>query len=162
MENIALKLAAISDAKNLQHCALDAFEEDTRKYGSYPPNIESIEWIESQINAGNFFLIIWQEQLVGGLCAELDSDELVEVKYVFVASSFQGKQFGSWVMSELEKHYLNAIGFKLLTPAKSYRNHHFYEKLGYVKIAESAPIPNDEFRVFEYVKKRNPINRQRG
>lgn len=97
MEHMSLKLASIVDAGNLQSCALDAFEEDKRKFGSYPPNIESIEWIESQINAGNFFLIIWQEQLVGGLCAELDSDELVEVKYVFVASSFQGKQIGSWV-----------------------------------------------------------------
>lgn len=65
-------------------------------------------------------------------------------------------------VTELEKHHLNAIGFKLLTPAKSYRNHHFYEKLGYVKISESAPIPNDEFRVFEYVKKRNLIKRQGG
>jgi hypothetical protein len=91
VEDINLKLASIVEAGNLQSCALDAFEEDSRKYGSYPPNIESLEWIESQINAGNFFLIIWQDQLVGGLCAELDSDELVEVKYVFVASSFQGK-----------------------------------------------------------------------
>lgn len=162
MEHITLKLASIADAKSLQHCALDAFEEDNCKYGSYPPNIESIEWIESQINVGNFFLIFLQDQLVGGVCAELDSDELVEVKYVFVASSFQGKQIGSLVMTELEKHYVNAIGFKLLTPAESYRNHHFYEKLGYVKISENAPIPNDEFRVFKYVKKRNQIKRQGG
>jgi ribosomal protein S18 acetylase RimI-like enzyme len=65
-------------------------------------------------------------------------------------------------MTELEENYLNAIGFKLLTPAKSYRNQHFYEKLGYVKTSESAAIPNNEFRAFKYVKKRNPIKRQGG
>nr|WP_269809269.1 hypothetical protein [Enterovibrio nigricans] len=40
----------------------------------------------------------------------------------------------------------------LLTPYKAYRNHYFYEKLGYQKLGEFHPDPDDEFRVFEYQK----------
>jgi len=42
--------------------------------------------------------------------------------------------------------------WRLVTPYKAYRNHHFYEKFGYTKVSEIQPDPDNEFKVFEYIK----------
>lgn len=44
--------------------------------------------------------------------------------------------------------------WRLHTPYKNYRNHHFYEKMGYKKIGETVPkVDKVGFYLFEYEKR---------
>ncbi len=49
--------------------------------------------------------------------------------------------------------YFNYFGRNPETPYKSYRNHHFYEKLGYSRVGEEKPDPGKEFCLYIYEKK---------
>jgi len=42
--------------------------------------------------------------------------------------------------------------WSLDTPYLSYRNHHFYEKMGYKKVGETQLEKGSKFRLFEYEK----------
>ena len=55
-------------------------------------------------------------------------------------------------MELIEKQYDWAKVWRLITPYKSYRNHHFYEKLGYKKVSEIQPNPDNVFKIFKYIK----------
>jgi hypothetical protein len=48
--------------------------------------------------------------------------------------------------------YPDARKWSLDTPYKSYRNHYFYEKHGYVKVGETQPEKENEFYLFLYEK----------
>ncbi|MCL9777185.1 hypothetical protein [Vibrio methylphosphonaticus] len=55
-------------------------------------------------------------------------------------------------MELIENEYSHVPVWNLVTPYKAYRNHHFYEKLGYRKVGEVQPNPDNDFKVFEYQK----------
>ena len=154
MFTVKIKSANLSEVELIQNCAFDAFEDDFNKYGSYPPNIESMDWICAEIDKGNFYKVLYGGAFAGGLCVELDADKILEIKYVFLGRQFQDKKIGSQVMGLIEKQFGEVELFKLLTPSKSFRNHHFYEKQGYIKTRVFNPIADDDdFSVFEYVKR---------
>ncbi len=148
----ALELATQEDAEYLQELALEAFADDFKLYGAFPPNIESLNWFLTEIKAGNFYRVVHGNKLAGGICVECGESNSIEVKYVYIGLGFQNKRIGSLVMGLIEKQYKDIAHWTLFTPYKAYRNHHFYETLGYVKVGEFHPDPDDEFKVFEYVK----------
>ncbi|MGF1734128.1 GNAT family N-acetyltransferase [Photobacterium satsumensis] len=153
MLTVKIKAVNLNEAALVQNCAFDAFQEDFNKYGSYPPNIESMDWICAQIAKGNFYKVLYGGVFAGGFCVELDADKILDIKYVFLGQQFQDKKIGSQVMGLIEKQFGEAVAFKLLTPSESLRNHHFYEKQGYIKTRVFNPIPDDGFSVFEYFKR---------
>ncbi|WP_408641630.1 GNAT family N-acetyltransferase [Solibacillus palustris] len=55
---------------------------------------------------------------------------------IFIADAFQNKGLGSQIMQLIENEFPDAHSRSLDTPHLNTRNHHFYEKLGYVKIDE--------------------------
>ncbi|MGF1724276.1 GNAT family N-acetyltransferase [Photobacterium nomapromontoriensis] len=101
---------------------------------------------------GHFFNILHGGVLAGGVCMVFDGEQSVDIKYLYLGTAFQDKHIGSSVIGLIEAHYEQANHWSLLTPSKAYRNHHFYEKFGFVKINEFQPDPTDDFSVFEYVK----------
>lgn len=152
MSETTIELASAVDAETLKNMAIIAFTGDFNQYGSFPPHIESVEWHLSQIEKGHYYKIKCNGEMAGGICLILQGDSLVKIKYFFIVESFQNKGIGSQVMKLLEEHYNNVATWSLVTAYKAYRNHYFYEKLGYVKMREIQPDPNDEFKVFKYVK----------
>jgi hypothetical protein len=54
-------------------------------------------------------------------------------------------------MKFLFEEFAGAEKWTLETPYLSFRNHHFYEKLGYKKVGETQPEP-DGFHLFLYEK----------
>jgi GNAT superfamily N-acetyltransferase len=152
MSETTIELASAVDAEALKNMSIIAFTSDFKQYGSFPPHIQSVEWHLSQIEKGHYYKIKYNGEMVGGICLILQGASLVKIKYVFIAESFQNKRIGSQAMKLIEGHYSNVATWSLVTPYKAYRNHHFYEKLGYVKIREIQPDPNDEFKVFKYIK----------
>jgi len=57
---------------------------------------------------------------------------------------------GAKAIKFLEQEFPEAKVWGLDTPYKSYGNHHFYEKMGYVKVRETEPI-NDKCGFYLYV-----------
>ena len=60
---------------------------------------------------------------------------------------------GTNAMKFLEMEFPDAKKWTLETPHLSYRNHHFYEKMGFTKVGETEPDPkNNGFYLYLYEK----------
>ena len=154
MAALQLQRACVRDAAQLQQMALQAFAADVGLYGAYPPDIESQAWYLVQIAQGNFYKALYNDEFAGGVCVELHRDNQLEIKYIYLSEALQNRQLGSVLMRLIEQQFAQVSGFCLFTPYKSYRNQHFYQKLGYVKVGEFQPQADDEFTVFAYAKTR--------
>ncbi|MDD1780328.1 GNAT family N-acetyltransferase [Enterovibrio sp. ZSDZ35] len=152
MSDTQLVLATKNDASLLQDSALAAFQEDFNLYGGFPPNIESLTWFDECIENKQFYKILYKNAFAGGLCIEDAGEGVMDIRYIYVSDAFQNNGVGQAVMSMAETLLPNIKQIYLLTPYKAYRNHYFYEKLGFKKVGEFHPDPDDEFMVFEYQK----------
>jgi GNAT superfamily N-acetyltransferase len=153
MSKINITLAKEADAHKLKTIAMDAFEGNFERYGHYPPGIESVEWHLAQIKSGDYYKIKYGDVLVGGIDLIPKNEEHYKIEYFFISSDYQNKKIGSIVMKFIEEQYKHISKWSLATPYKEYRNHYFYEKLGYVKVGEYNPVQNNDFKLFEYEKK---------
>ncbi|GIU53521.1 MULTISPECIES: GNAT family N-acetyltransferase [Shewanella] len=147
-----LVLAKTEQAALLKSLAVKAFQADFEQYGSFPPHIESTPWHQQSIESGHYYIIKYGSQNAGGILVVLKSLTEIEVKYFFIAPEFQDKKIGSETINLLEKRYSQIVNWSLVTPYKAFRNHHFYQKLGYKKVGEIQPDINEAFWLFEYQK----------
>ena len=76
----------------------------------------------------------------------------MEIRYFYISPEYQNKKIGTGVMALIEKKYKKIKKWWLFTPYKEFRNHYFYEKIGYKKVGESQPIENNAFTLFRYEK----------
>lgn len=139
-----------TDLTEMYHIALRAFKEDYDLYGQYPPllNLKQ-ERLNPSADAGYVFL--YGEQPIGGSFAWQSFDRAT-LGAIFIAPEYQGRGFGQQFMGMIEQQFPNARTWTLDTPYKAYRNHHFYEKLGYQKVREHQPDKNNAFKVIIYKK----------
>lgn len=149
---VKLDKAKVEDAEVLKAMSVLAFKSDYEQYGSYPPGIESLRWHKSAIEKGHYYKIIYDGEIAGGICVIPSVNDVMKIKYFFIPDIYQNKGIGSTTMELIEKKYSNARIWVLVTPYKAYRNHHFYEKIGYSKVGEVQPDPNNEFKIFKYKK----------
>lgn len=72
---------------------------------------------------------------------------------IYIEKASQNKGIGAKAISFIEGEFSQAKRWRLHTPYKNYRNHHFYEKMGYRKIGETTPKEDKGgFYLFEYEK----------
>ncbi|MFA0630254.1 GNAT family N-acetyltransferase [Vibrio sp. 10N.222.49.A3] len=150
--SLQLELASTADIQQLQKSALSAFADDVEKYGAFPPNIESTEWFQAEVSKGNFYKVLYNSDYAGAICVECGEQSSIEIRYFYIDVQYQNKHIGSQAMSLIEHRYSHITNWTLFTPYQSYRNHHFYEKLGYIKVGEVQPDQSDDFKLFEYSK----------
>lgn len=153
MPKTNITLAKKADAHMLKTIAVDAFKGNLEKYGHYPPGIESLKWHQDTINNGNYYKILYDGTLVGGIYIKSHQNDEMKVEFLFLSQDYHGIKIGATVMELVEFKYKEVRKWFLLTPYKDYRNHHFYEKLGYKKVGEIVPDKNNEFKLFRYEKK---------
>ncbi|WP_281222465.1 GNAT family N-acetyltransferase [Photobacterium sanguinicancri] len=149
-----LERANVADALVLKALSMDAFSPGFEQYGGFPPGVDSIDWHLTQISTGHYYKIYYNDELAGGILTEPTSDTATEIKLLYITDNFQDKQLGSQVITLIEQCYPATKKWSLVTPYKSYRNHHFYEKQGYLKVGEFQPEPDDVFRLFQYEKQK--------
>lgn len=149
---VKLDKAKVEDAEVLKAISVLTFTDDYEQYGSYPPDIESLDWHKSAIEKGHYYKISYDGEIAGGICVIPSGGDLIRLKYLFISDIYQNKSIGSKALELIEKKYSSARVWILVTPYKAYRNHHFYEKFGYIKVGEVQPDPNIEFKVFKYRK----------
>ncbi|GKX27625.1 hypothetical protein SH1V18_01050 [Vallitalea longa] len=141
-----------NDLEELTDIAIESFLEDKNKYGNFPPLIDIDNHKLRYIDKGYAYNIVHNGKVIGGTCIFSNGNDNYTLGSIFIHPSSQNKGIGQEVISLIEANFPNAKKWTLDTPYKSFRNHHFYEKMGYVKIGEEFPDKSSDFRLFLYEK----------
>jgi L-amino acid N-acyltransferase YncA len=148
---ITIKKAEINDAEEILDVKIRAFKEEVDLYGVCPPKYDSLENLINSISKCNYYKIVDDEKIIGGMSVQNKGNGHYWLGSIYIDSLYQNKGVGSLAMNYINKEYPNAIKWTLETPHKSYRNHHFYEKFGFVKIGEIKPYEDHtDFYLFQY------------
>lgn len=148
---ISILRAKVEDAAELLKVKIRSFEEDVDLYGSGPPGYDSMDKQINAIENGFYYKIADEERIIGGMCIYDRGGGYYWLGSVYIDKDQQNKGIGSKAMSFLEEEFPQAIKWGLETPYLSYRNHHFYEKMGFTKVGETEPESNG-FYLYLYEK----------
>jgi GNAT superfamily N-acetyltransferase len=151
MSTITIEKARIEDAEILTDIKRKVFDAEKERWLSYaenvvdyniqPPGYDSIEMGKYMIRELNYFKILFQEELVGGVIVILAGKRHARIDRIFVDPDYQGKGIGSSAIRLIEEKLPQVKSWELETSSRQLNNHIFYEKVGYKKIFESE----DEF-----------------
>lgn len=151
---VTLSRAGLSDAAALLDTKIEAFSGDVSLYGYGPPGYDSLDDISrALVRPGNhYYKIMADSQLAGGLCAQELGGGHFHLNSIYVFAAYQNRGTGSEAMRLLFASLPQARRWTLETPYLSFRNHHFYEKLGFIKTGETMP-ESDGFHLFLHEKR---------
>jgi len=152
---ITLERACQEDASALLAAKIDAFSGDVRLYGYGPPGYDSQEDVLNALGCPDkhYFKILSDGEIIGGLCAQDMGGGHFSLNSLYVLTDRHSEGTGSAAMQLLFDAYPGVARWTTETPYLSVRNHHFYEKLGFVKTGQTAPEA-DGFYLFLYERKR--------
>lgn len=141
MSAIRIEKASISDAEKLTEIKKRTFDEEVKKwlpnqenimdYNIQPPGYSSIEMTKYMIKELNYFKVIYNKAIVGGIIVTISGKSFGRIDRIFVAPESQGKGIGSKVINLIEKEFPNVRVWDLETSSRQINNHCFYEKVGY-------------------------------
>lgn len=135
---LMLKKSNQQEAAILLAIQKQAFQADLLTYQdvtSSPVN-EPIERLQYKLAHFKHFTIWFDEKIIGGIDIRKLPNNHYRLNRIFIADALQNKGLGSQIMQLIEDEFPDAHSWSLDTPHLNTRNHHFYEKLGYVKIGE--------------------------
>ncbi|KPL58884.1 GNAT family N-acetyltransferase [Rossellomorea vietnamensis] len=159
MGTVRIEKAHIKDALTLTALKKKVFDTEKEKwlrgqtgitdYNIQPPGYDSIEMNKYMIRELNYFKVLYEGVLIGGLILTVVGKRHGRVDRIFVDPLHQGKGIGSKVMRLMECEYPEVMTWELETSSRQLNNHYFYEKMGYKKIFEA----DDEFCYEKKLKK---------
>ncbi len=149
--SIEIKRACIVDAEEIVQAKADAFREELAMY-KRPSKFNTVQEIDFITN--NYSYILKDDnQIIGGIVVTDKENGHYHLGPIFVKLEYQNKGIGSLAMKFIENEFPNTNKWTLETPYLSYRNHHFYEKHGFIKVGETEPDPErNGFYLFLYEK----------
>jgi GNAT superfamily N-acetyltransferase len=140
-EMIQFKKARPSDARALARVSERAFHTDIH-YGAPglggPPGYDSAVWQARMMNVGDYFKILADDQIVGGIIVFRKGARRYELGRIFVDAPFQNQGIGAQAFAFLWKTYPLAKLWTLGTPAWNRRTRHFYAKVGFAEVGEDG------------------------
>lgn len=148
---IHFEKADMCDAEELVEVKVGAFSEEVSLYGFGPTGYDSVEKEKRLIEKRFCYKILDEDKLVGGLTVIDRGNGHFRLSAIYIALDYQNKGVGTKAMKFIEKEFPQAKKWSLDTPYLSYRNHHFYESIGFKKVGETKPLENG-FYLFEYEK----------
>lgn len=154
--DIRFETATLADAEELMQLHAEAFAQDQLDYGQGPAGHHYLPWHQDVMVKQHYFKMMVAGQWVGGMVVEDKGQGHYFLNTLFIAPAMQGHGYGQRAMMFLEQAFPQAKRWSLFTPHKSYRNHRFYEKLGYLKTGDKflgdQPGLVDDFTLFIYEK----------
>lgn len=141
-----------NDMDEFTEVAIQSFEEDKSRYGDYPPLIDIEHRRLRFIDQGYPYKILKEGKLIGGSVIFDNKNGCYMIGSIFILPTYQNQGIGQQVIKLIEEKYPDAKSWYLDTPYLSFRNHHFYEKMGYVKTGEEIPDKGNDFKLFIYQK----------
>ena len=145
--------ATVEDLDDYMKAKIDAFSDDLHMYGFGPTGYDDYDKELENIEQYPTYKIVLDGKIIGGLTC-CNAGEYYWLGGIYIAKEYQNRGIGAKAISFLEKEFPDAKCWRLHTPHKNYRNHHFYEKMGYKKIGETEPREEkDGFFLYEYEKR---------
>ena len=153
IDTVAIARATEADAEELLAARIDAFSWDLETYGHGPPGYDSMEKLREGFAHENVwhYKILDGGRLIGGICVFRPDRGHCHLGGLYIDSGHQNQGMGSQAVKLLFQDFPDAERWTLDTPYLSFRNHHFYEKLGFRKVGETTPEA-DGFYLFQYEK----------
>lgn len=148
---VSIKKAEPQDANEMLEARISSFQDENKIYGYGPPGYDSIKNILGGIERGTSYKILYQGKIVGGISVDYIDEGHYNLKGIYIDLEYHNKGIGTFAMRLLEENFPDAVKWSLETPYLSIRNHHFYEKMGFVKVGETEPEA-DGFYLFLYEK----------
>ncbi|MBH0168090.1 GNAT family N-acetyltransferase [Fictibacillus sp. 18YEL24] len=141
MLQTTLEKATVNDAEQLTAIMKKTFDFEAEKwlsnrdiidYNIQPPGYTSIEMTKYMIRELEYFKVMYDGLLVGGIIATISGKSYGRIDRIFIDPEHQGNGIGSTVINLIEKEFPFVRAWDLETSSRQLNNHHFYKKLGYV------------------------------
>jgi GNAT superfamily N-acetyltransferase len=154
---VRIQRATPEDAEALTRVQFEAFAKADALYSNIPnyeppPNYDSAVSQRMAIVRQLYFKIVRDGEIVGGFILNRESEYHISIARIFIKPSLQNEGLGTQAVRFMEMLFPRCRRWTVLTPFLSFRNHHFYEKLGYVKIGETEPYLPNGYVLFLYEK----------
>ncbi len=144
---VRIERALETDAEALTQIQIEAYAGEVELYGAGPEGYDSLEVTLRRIRYRNYYKIIYNNKIAGGIFIYYPGGRTGILDGIFIKREYQGKGIAVKAVELVEKEFSQVEIWSVETPHKSYSNHRFYEKLGFVKVGEK-----DNF-LFIYQKK---------
>ena len=142
----------VNDAQALLDVQIRAFHDDARLYPGVeiggPPGYDSLEVVTEEIEKELYHKIVCDGKIVGGIVVYDRGEGHFHLDKIYVDPEYHNRTIGTCAMQFIEALY-PASKWSLDTPVYAVRNHHFYEKMGYIRGKEFAA---DDITLFAYEK----------
>ncbi len=155
--------ATLADTPILCDVMTRSFDDDARRFFGLeeggPPRYNELQYqvelVQSRANGKprDYFKMLWDEKIVGGMVISQPDQTSCHLNLVFIDPDYQDRGIGGRCLAFLDEQYTSAKRWTLETPSCCTRNQHFYEKHGYVKVAEVQYDPKD-FPTWQYERTR--------
>ena len=150
--NITFEHPTIADAEALVKLQILAFHDDARLYPGVmiggPPGYDSVEAMINELGKHYCYKIICDGQIIGGMTVFDEGQGHFHLDKIYLHPDYHNRGIGAQAMHFIEERY-PSTKWTLDTPLYAVRNHHFYEKLGYVRVGE---IEADSITLVSYEK----------
>lgn len=116
-----------------------------------PHNItyENMEWI---FENEHLYKVLYEDRLIGAIYVSKNPDKFhMKLHGIYVIPEFQNKGIGQKTIEFVESQYPDTLTWVLETPHDLHRNHHVYEKIGYIKTGQ-VDFVNDRLSIIHYKK----------
>lgn len=151
--NISFERPLPADAQTLVEVQIRAFHDDARIYPGVelggPPGYDSVDQMLENIEKYPCYKIVADGRIVGGIVLFDRGEGHFHLDVLYVDPEYHNRGIGTQAIKFIEAAH-PASKWTLDTPAYATRNHHFYEKMGYVKVREFSA--EDGFALFAYEK----------
>ncbi len=130
------------DAEALAAASARAFENDIHHgapSAGGPPGYRSAPWQARMMRLGRYFKVLAGRRIIGGMIVFAQGPGHYELGRIFIEPEFQNQGIGTQALGFLWRAFPFARRWTLGTPAWNARNHHFYEKQGFVRVGEEGP-----------------------
>lgn len=138
--------ATVADAPELCAVMTEAFDDDARRFfgipSGGPPRYKELQYHRELAEARayqerhDYFKVLWKGQIIGSMVVFPGDDNTCELGRICILPSHQNLGLGARCLQFLDQEYPEVRVWTLDTPSVCTRNHHFYERHGYVKIGE--------------------------
>jgi ribosomal protein S18 acetylase RimI-like enzyme len=147
---VVIARAAIEDTPELIAVQDLAFAEEFERYGECPSFRESPDAMAEMIANAIVYKITVDGRIVGDAIVRQREDGSRYLRTISVIPACQGLGIGARAIEFMESDNPDAARWRLITPAGSPRNRHFYEKLGYRVVGEHRR--SERLTLIEYEK----------
>ena len=135
--------AKFEDAEKLTEVQIKTFDDDARRFfgqpNGGPPSYNSVKWQLMIMRKGIYYKILDENTIIGGIIVFKVKPGHYNLGRIYIDPEYQDKGIGTQAMNFVESTFSDAQKWTLETPKLAYRNHHFYEKLGYIRVGNDGP-----------------------